>query len=157
LEVVQLVAKICHKNKKRLILNPAPATELPAGLLDGLYLITPNQTEAALLTGISVTNESSAQGAGSVFLEKGVENVIITMGSQGAYFMNAHEEFMMEAPQVEVQDTTAAGDVFNGAMAVALARGKGWKEAMEFAIKAAAHAVTKLGAQNSAPYLNEIS
>jgi ribokinase len=86
----------------------------------------------------------------------GVRNVIITMGKKGAYFMNSENHYLAEAPEVTVQDTTAAGDIFNGALAVKLADHAPWPEALEFAGKAAALSVTRMGAQASAPYRHEI-
>ncbi|HEY1056607.1 MAG TPA: PfkB family carbohydrate kinase, partial [Emticicia sp.] len=84
-------------------------------------------------------------------------NVIITLGARGAYFQNEYHSFYIDAPEVEAVDTTAAGDIFNGTLAVALAHKKDWKSAIELACKAASISVTKMGAQASAPFLSEIS
>ncbi len=157
LEALAALVAECQKTGQRLILNPAPARALGSNLLDGLFALTPNQTEAALLTGIPVADAAGAEAAGRALLEMGVQNVIITMGGKGAFFMNKSEKWLSRAPVVPVKDTTAAGDVFNGALAVRLAGGDHWKEAVGFAIKAASMAVTRLGAQNSAPFLHEIS
>lgn len=157
MEVLITLVEQCRKLSKPLILNPAPARPLGPDVLEGLYLITPNQTEAKLLTGITVTDETTAEMAGRVFLEKGIKNLIITMGRGGAFFMNSSASFMSSAPDVHVMDTTAAGDVFNGALAVALSKEQSWEEAVAFAIKAAAISVTRMGAQNSAPYLHEMN
>ena len=156
ISVVEKLADYCHKNGKNLILNPAPAANIPDGVLKGLFLITPNETESEILTGISVNDEVSARNAGQQFLNKGVLNIIITMGSKGAFFMNENESFLMEADKVKAVDTTAAGDVFNGALAVFLSQKNPWKEAISKANKAAGLAVTKMGAQASAPFLYEI-
>ena len=147
----------CKKLGTRFILNPAPAQALPDDLFKGLFLITPNETEASILTGLSTDSENEVDAAANVLLEKGIENVIITMGGEGAYFKNRENSFLLPAPKVEVQDTTGAGDVFNGALAVALAEGRDWKDAIEFAIKAGSLAVTKMGAQSSAPTLEDMS
>jgi ribokinase len=137
-------------------MNPAPAQKLDDYLLKGLFLITPNETEASLLTGIPVNDKASAHKAAGFFLERGVHNVIITLGAQGAYFRNNTEEFILKAPAVNAVDTTAAGDTFNGAIAVALTDGMNWTKAIEFAIEAASISVTRLGAQSSIPSRKEI-
>jgi ribokinase len=156
LPVIEFLASYARDQKKNFILNPAPAAQLPASVYDQLFLITPNETETALLTGIEVTDEETAQKAAVVFKSKGVLNVIITMGSKGAYVDADSFQGMIGSVKVKAVDTTAAGDVFNGAVAVALAEGKGWKEAVDFACKAAAVSVTKMGAQTSAPTRKEI-
>jgi ribokinase len=156
METLTYAAEKVKANHQRLIINPAPAQTLDDRLLNGLFLITPNETEAFLLTGIRVNDEASASAAAVVFLKKGVENIIITLGSRGAYFQNSHLKFKVDAPPVEVVDTTAAGDTFNGAIAVALMEKKDWKQAVEFAIEAASLSVTRMGAQSSVPYRYEL-
>ncbi len=138
------------------VLNPAPAQPLPANLLNGLYLITPNETEAELLTGVLPTDPASCVRAAKVLHEKGVENVIITLGAAGAFYSNGNDHFTVPAPKVKAVDTTAAGDTFNGALVVALAEGVGWRAAIEFAVKAASLSVTRMGAQASVPERSEI-
>jgi ribokinase len=140
----------------KVILNPAPAQKLHDYLLKHTWLITPDETEAEILTGIKVRDELSAEAAAEVFRKKGVENVIITMGAAGAYLKSESYTGMIAGKTVTPIDTTAAGDVFNGALAVAIAEGKNLKEATEFANSAAAISVTRLGAQASAPYRNEL-
>jgi ribokinase len=156
LETIAHVAKMARANQQKLILNPAPAQKLPEDLLSGLFLITPNETEAFALTGIHVTDEKTASEAAAVFLNRGVQNIIITMGKLGAFFQNREFKLMVEAPRVEAVDTTAAGDVFNGAIAVAITEKMNWKTAMRFAIQSASLSVTRMGAQSSAPYRKEI-
>ncbi|MEP0131808.1 MAG: ribokinase [Eudoraea sp.] len=151
------LASYCRENRQKLIINPAPAQELSDDILKELYLITPNETETRILTGIEVVDETSASRACEALFQKGVKNVLITMGSRGAFFMNSEVNFTAKAQKVDAIDTTAAGDVFNGALAVCLAQKMPWKESIEFANKAAAMSVTKMGAQTSAPYLNEIN
>lgn len=141
---------------KKVILNPAPAQEIEELLYTKIFLITPNETETELLTGIKVTDEFSASIAATILLQKGVQNVIITLGEKGSFFKNKEEEFMVAAKKVEVVDTTAAGDIFNGAIAVALAEGKNWKEAIFFANFASAIGVSRLGAQASVPHKIEL-
>lgn len=156
LESVKLLAQIASTNSQKLIINPAPAQNIHEEIFKGLFLITPNETETALLTGVTVLDEKSAKVAAQEFLKKGVQNVIITLGSKGAYFMSSKESFLSPAHQVKAIDTTAAGDVFNGAIVVSLSKGKPWQEALSFANKAAALSVTRMGAQASAPFLKEI-
>lgn len=156
IETVRAVLKNASMNHQNVILNPAPAQMLHDELLNGLFLITPNESEAYLLTGIIVEDEASASKAADFFLQKGVQNVIITMGRQGAYFQNQYLKIKEDAPVVQALDTTAAGDTFNGALAVALTEKMEWKKALKFAIMAASISVTRLGAQSSIPYRNEI-
>ncbi len=153
---IEQVAKNAKQNHQKMIINPAPAQKLSDELLNGLFLLTPNETEASILTGIHVVDEVTAVEAANIFLTKGVQNVIITLGKQGAYFQNNEEHFLVAAPIVQALDTTAAGDTFSGAIAVAITEDKSWKQAIEFAVKAASIAVTRLGAQASVPYRNEI-
>lgn len=157
IETVAFAVKQSLKASKRVILNPAPAQALSDELLNGLFLITPNETEAEILTSVEVTNVATAKLAAEELLKKGVQNIIITMGSKGAFFMNKTETFLMEAERVKAVDSTAAGDVFNGALAVAIAENKPWKEAIAFANKAAAISVTRMGAQASAPKMSELN
>jgi len=156
IETIAAVITIAKTNKRRVIINPAPAQQLPDELLNGLFLITPNETEAKLLTGVHVDDEVTASQAAEVFLNKGVQNVIITLGKQGAYFQNNDLQFTAEAPVVKAMDTTAAGDTFSGAIAVAVTENMEWKQAIEFAVKAASISVTKMGAQASVPYRHEM-
>ena len=141
---------------KKVILNPAPACTLPAEIYPHLYLITPNETEASLLTGIEVIDEKSADVAADKLLSYGVENVIITLGSKGAYFKNKELSFLTTTEKVEAINTTAAGDIFNGAIAVSLAEGHSWQQAILLACKAATISVTRMGAQASAPLRSEV-
>jgi ribokinase len=157
LETIAAVVKIAKSNNQKVIINPAPAQPLDDELLQDLFLITPNETEATLLTGIRVIDEPSADEAADIFLGKGVQNVIITMGKQGAFFKNNNIKFTINAPTVKAIDTTAAGDTFCGALAVALTERKEWDKAIKFAVEAASVSVTRIGAQSSVPYRNEIS
>jgi ribokinase len=156
MQTVAYVTKIAKANHQKLIINPAPAQKLPDELLNGLFLITPNETEAYLLTGIKVEDEATASAAAAVFLSKGVQNVIITLGGQGVFFQNNHLKLKINAPQVKAEDTTAAGDVFSGALTVALTEMMDWEAAIKFAVQAASISVTRMGAQSSVPYRKEI-
>jgi len=156
METIHYVAKLASVNSQKLILNPAPSQKLSDALLKGLYLITPNETEAFDLTGIQVKDETTASAAADFFLKRGVENVIITLGRDGAFFKNLQSKIKVSAPVVKPLDTTAAGDTFNGAITVAITENMGWEKAMQFAVQAASISVTRMGAQSSVPYRNEI-
>jgi ribokinase len=155
-ETVTYAANTAYNKKLKVILNPAPACTLPDDLLKHISIITPNEKEAAMLTGIPVTDIPTAEEAALCLHEKGIETVIITMGAKGALVFHQNEFTLTEAPVVKAVDTTAAGDVFNGALAVALSEGKSMKDAASFACRAASIAVTRLGAQASAPYRKEL-
>jgi ribokinase len=153
---VEYIALKAARKQKKVVLNPAPAAILSDELLQNLYIITPNETEAEILTGIKVTDEQSASEAASVLNRKGVEIVIITMGSAGAFLFEGGKSEIIKAPKVEAADTTAAGDTFNGALVVALSEGKTIQESIAFANRAASISVTRIGAQASVPFRNEI-
>lgn len=156
METVEYVAEQGHRLGKKVILNPAPAHPLSPSLLKHLYMITPNETEAEMISGIKITNEASAIEAAKILVGMGVQNVIITLGSKGALAYCDKDMEMVPALKVEAVDTTAAGDVFNGALTVALSEGRSLPEAVRFACKASAISVTRVGAQSSAPYRNEV-
>jgi ribokinase len=154
---VEFVANRASGNGNRVILNPAPGHHLSDDLLGCLYLITPNETEAEIITGIKVHDQESAEMAARKLYEKGVKNVIITMGAYGAYLLSGPVSKIIPAVPAKAIDTTAAGDVFNGALAVAISEGIELADAVAFANKAASISVTRMGAQASAPYRKEIS
>ena len=156
LETVQAAADFAAKTGVRVILNPAPAQPLPDKLLKCVSILTPNETEAELLTGIAVTNTASAAVAAAKLRARGVQTVIITLGARGAFVATEDGGQLVPGFKVKAVDTTAAGDIFNGALAVALAEGKPLKQAVRFANAAAAISVTRLGAQPSAPTRREI-
>jgi len=153
---VDYVAQKVAEKGNRVILNPAPARQLSNDLLNSLCVITPNEVEAELLTGIKVKDVLSAEKAAEKLFRKGVGNVVITMGAAGAYVHNQEISKLIPVVPVKAVDSTAAGDVFNGALAVALSEGKNLEEAVAFANKAASISVTRMGAQASAPYRNEL-
>ncbi|MFI5153261.1 MAG: ribokinase [Chitinophagales bacterium] len=157
METVAWVVETGASKRTRIILNPAPAQKISDKVLRQINIITPNETEAEILTGIGVSDEDSAGRAAKVLQQKGVESVIITMGSQGAFLLDRDHSELIPAPTVRAVDTTAAGDIFNGALAVGLSKGLSMKDAVKFAIQAASISVTRLGAQSSAPYLREIN
>jgi ribokinase len=153
---VEFVALKAAGAGNRVILNPAPAQRLSDNLLSCLYLITPNETEAELLTGIKVIDVFTAEKAAIKLRGKGVKNVVITMGASGAFVLSPSISKMIPVIPVKAIDSTAAGDVFNGALAVAVSEGKELEEAVVFANKAASISVTRMGAQASAPYRKEV-
>ena len=156
LETVVYVAEKAHAAGKKVILNPAPGLKISDELLSKLYLITPNETEAELISGIQVIDFASAELAARNLYKRGVQVVVITLGSKGALLFNGGQAKLIASPNVEAVDTTAAGDVFNGAIAVAISEGMELDKAVGFACKAAAISVTRMGAQASAPYRKEI-
>ena len=156
LPTVVAAAHVATGLGKRIILNPAPAQALPDELLRQLFLLTPNETEAEALTGIAITDTSSREAAALALLAKGVQNVVITLGGEGAYLRTPAGAQLLPTVRTQPLDTTAAGDVFNGALAVALAEGEALPAAVAFANRAAAISVTRLGAQASAPYRHEL-
>jgi len=156
LETVQAAAAIAVKAGVRVILNPAPARPLPDSLLKLVSILTPNETEAELLTGIKVTDEAAAAKTADKLRSRGVQTVILTLGPRGAFIATADGKQLVPGFKVKAVDSTAAGDIFNGALAVALAEGKPLPTAVRFANAAAALSVTKLGAQPSAPTRKEI-
>ncbi len=155
-ETVEFAAEAAMQNGMKVILNPAPAQPLPESLLRNIWLATPNEVEAEDLTGINITDLSSADKAASFLIGLGVKNVIITLGETGAYIKSESFTGLVPGIVVNTIDTTAAGDVFNGALTVALCEGKSLKDAVIFANRAAAISVTRMGAQASAPYKHEM-
>ncbi|MEO8766240.1 MAG: ribokinase [Ginsengibacter sp.] len=155
-ETVAYAVSVAASFNTPVILNPAPVCALSDELLSRLSIITPNETEASMLAGIKVTDEASAEEAARYLHAKGIATVIITLGAKGALVLHEDECSLVHAPVVNAIDTTAAGDVFNGALAVALSENKPMLEAVKFACKAAAISVTRMGAQASAPYRTEL-
>lgn len=153
---VDAAVDIAAAKGARVVLNPAPAAVVSEQTLSKLYLITPNQTEAQTLTGIEVKDEATASLAAQVLCSRGVGRVVITMGSLGAYLYEEGRGEIIEARKVAAVDTTAAGDVYNGALCAALAEGKSLREALAFATKASAISVTRVGAQPSVPTREEV-
>ncbi|WP_112290843.1 ribokinase [Rahnella sp. AN3-3W3] len=156
LETVIAAAKIAKDNGTQVILNPAPACELPDELLARVDMITPNETEAEKLTGIKVDNNEDAAWAAKALHDKGIATVIITLGSKGVWLSQNGEGKLVAGFRVKAVDTIAAGDTFNGALVTALLEGKPMDSAVRFAHAAAAIAVTRPGAQPSVPWRKEI-
>ena len=155
-ETVEFAILSGKKKNCDVILNPAPVQPVDDNALRNLSIITPNETEAEMLTGIRITDLKTAEQAARQLHQSGVQNVIITLGSKGAFVSTGSNGKLVAAPKVTAVDTTAGGDCFNGALAVALAEGMKIEEAVGFACKAASLSVTRMGAQSSMPYRKEV-
>jgi len=153
---VEFIIEQCAVSSIPVIVNPAPASKLRDEVWQHVYAITPNETEAEFLTGITITDDDSAKKAAQVFHNKGIKNVILTLGKRGAYWSDGNNRGIISAPSVSVADTTAAGDCFSGALAVALAEKKSLADAVRFASVAASISVTRMGAQSSMPSRKEV-
>lgn len=155
-ETVKAAARIAHQRRMRVILNPAPWNPIDDELLRYISIITPNKTEAEMMSGIKIESDADLSTAAKILQSRGVETVLITLGAQGAYLLGFGLRERIPAFRVQATDTTAAGDVFNGALAAALVEDKPIREAVHFANAAAALSVTRMGGQPSIPFRNEI-
>ena len=156
IDTVNKTVKFCSEKGAKVILNPAPAQKLDESYFKYLNIITPNETEAEILTGIKVTDLETAKKAANEFHQKGIVEVIITLGSKGAFHSGKEKQILIPCPKVVAVDSTAAGDIFNGALCVAISEGQAIEEAITFACKAASISVTRMGAQASAPTRDEV-
>ena len=156
LQTVEYTAKKAFEKGVKVVLNPAPACSLPKELFRYLYMITPNRIEAEMLTGMKITNDADAKKVAKEINALGVKNVIITLGKKGSLIREDGVSFFVDAFKVEPVDTTAAGDTFNGALCVGLAEGMNLQHAAIMASKASSIAVTRMGAQSSIPYREEV-
>lgn len=156
LPTVLRAAQRAKENNARVVLNPAPAKELPDELIALADFIIPNETELSLLTKQKVSDIASAQSAARNLLGRGAKNVVVTLGSKGALVVNTETSKHVETYQVEVVDTTAAGDAFIGGFATSLLENKSLEDAVRFGCACGALAVTKFGAQPSLPTKEEV-
>ena len=156
IDVVLTSARLAKQNNAIFVLNPAPAQALPKEIFSLIDIITPNQSEATILTGIDITDKCSAIAAAQALYKTGVKNVIITLGVRGALLYNNNYVKVIPGYSVKAIDTTAAGDTFNGALVYSLFCGNNIIESIIFANKAAALSVTRVGAQSSIPTVKEI-
>lgn len=150
------VIDIAHEAGVKIVLNPAPACEVPEDVLKKIWCVTPNETEAQVLTGVEVKTLEDAQKAAKVFLEKGVKNVVITMGSLGAFATDGVKSELVPRLSVNAIDTTGAGDAFNGGFVMALSEGRDLFEALRYGNATGALSVTKLGTAPAMPMRAEI-
>ena len=141
---------------KYTILNPAPAVKLDDEIIKNDDLLTPNETELEIISGVSIETEEDIQKAAQIMIEKGVKELIVTLGSKGSLYINKEKSMFKKAYKVEAVDTTAAGDSYTGALAVALSQDKCIEDAMDFASKVGALSVLKEGAQSSLPTLEDV-
>lgn len=148
---VETAATIAAQNGVQIILNPAPAQPISDSLLKKVSILTPNETELAILTGLKTDTEEDLFQACTSLLQKGVGAVVVTLGEKGSYYMNSQEHGYVQSNLVTAKDTTGAGDAFNGALAVALCHGNSLRESILYASKVAGYAVTQLGAQPTIP------
>ena len=157
LESVVSVIEFCKKSDKKIILDPAPAKNLTPDFTKSLYMITPNETEASAMTGVKIKDLRDVKKAAIKLLGSGSQYVLITMGANGVYLASQNDEFeYIPSPKVTTIDSTAAGDCFNGTLAVSLSQGLSVFEAAKKACRAASISVTRKGAQDSMPFINEL-
>lgn len=156
LQTVEYAARKSFGKGVKVVLNPAPARSLPKELFRHLYMVTPNRIEAEMLTGIKIANDADVEKVAEEICAMGVKNVIITLGSKGCLIREECVSYRIDAFKVEPVDTTAAGDTFNGALCVGLSEGMDLKQAAVMASKASSIAVTRMGAQSSIPYREEL-
>ena len=156
LQTVEYAARKAFGKGVKVVLNPAPARSLPKELFRHLYMVTPNRIEAEMLTGIKIANDADVEKVAEEICAMGVKNVIITLCSKGCLIREEGVSYRIDAFKVEPVDTTAAGDTFNGALCVGLSEGMDLKQAAVMASKASSIAVTRMGAQSSIPYREEL-
>ena len=156
IESVLFAIELSHKHKKKVMLNPAPARQIDDMHLAMVHSLILNESETEFLTGLPVQTDSQIREAAKVLLAKGPQNIVITLGAKGAFVKNSDRDEFFPGFKVEAVDTTAAGDVYCGSLAVALVEGKSIFEAVKFASAASAISVTRLGAQPSVPSRKEI-
>ena len=154
--VVQHAIQKAFQCGVKVILNPSPARTLPEDVLRKVYILTPNESEAEILSGTSITDLSSARKAITEILKKGTEGIVLTLGKEGALVGTKRETVHVKSPKVNPVDTTGAGDAFCGALAVAISSGENLEEAVVYANYAGALATTKMGAQEALPTREEL-
>lgn len=157
LATVECAARLAADGRAHVVLNPAPARPLTRGLLAVVTVLTPNRTESETLAAMPVTDAHSADRAAQALCEKGVANVVVTLGAGGAVFAGGMGAGRVPGVPVDAVDSTAAGDAFSAAIAVALAKGEALADAVRLATLAGALTVTRVGAQPSLPSIAEVN
>lgn len=156
LNTIKYALKKSKELNKYTILNPAPALKLDDEIIKNVDLLTPNETELEIISGVSIETEEDIQKAAQIMIEKGVKELIVTLGSKGSLYINKEKSIFKKAYKVQAVDTTAAGDSYTAALAVALSKDQSIEEAMDFASKVGALSVLKEGAQSSLPTLEDV-
>lgn len=156
LETIKYALKSAKELGKYTILNPAPAVKLEDSIIANVDLLTPNETELEILSGVSINCEDDILKAAQTMIEKGVKELIVTLGSKGSLYINKEISMFKKSYKVDAVDTTAAGDSYTGALSVAFSKGENIEIAMDFASRVGALCVTKEGAQSSLPTLEEV-
>jgi ribokinase len=156
LEAVERAVSLAKQHGKTVLLNPAPYTALPDAILSHVDILTPNETEAEMLLGGGEAGLGGIAQTAEELLRRGVGCVVVTLGKEGIFVVTPDEQYHVGGRKVKVVDTTAAGDAFSGAIAVAVAEGRAFREAVRFAVTASALTVTRLGAQASLPTRAEV-
>ncbi|SCI83724.1 Ribokinase [uncultured Clostridium sp.] len=157
LDTIKYTLKKAKEFGKYTILNPAPAVKLEDSIIENVDLLTPNETELEILSGVSINNEDDILDAAKTMIEKGVKELIVTLGSKGSLYINKDKSMFKKSYKVEAVDTTAAGDSYTGALSVAFSKNEDIETAMDFASRVGALCVTKEGAQSSLPTLEEVN
>jgi ribokinase len=155
-DAVEKAVQIAFEKKKTIVVNTAPARELPDDLLRKITIVTPNEIEAFMLTRVEVVDKSSAEKAAKVFFAKGIPYIVITLGKSGCYIYDGKHSEIIDPIDVRTVDTTGAGDAFSGGLVTALAEDKSLSEAVKFATAVAALSTTKPGTAVAMPYRDEI-
>jgi ribokinase len=156
LDALEKLVQIAHNNGKMVVLNTAPAQKIPAGILEKTDIVTPNEIEAGILTGVEIKSPGDAIKAGEAFMQMGVLNVVITLGKDGVFVMTKDRHELIPSIKVNAIDTTGAGDAFNGGFVTALAEGMDIFEAARFGNITGALSVTRLGTAPAMPFRKEI-
>jgi len=156
LDTIKYALQESKQLDKYTILNPAPAVKLEEDIIKNVDLLTPNETELEILSGVKIENEEDIIKAAQVMIQKGVKQLIVTLGSKGSLYIDKDNVKFKESYKVVAIDTTAAGDSYTGALSVALSQDKDIQEAMDFASKVGALCVMKEGAQTSLPTIQDV-
>ena len=156
METIVSIINFCNKSGVKVLVNPAPAVQLSDDLLKKIWMITPNETELEILTGVTITDEESVLIAANKILDQGVEHCIVTLGEKGSIWVSSSGSYRYKVPKVKALDSTAAGDVFNGYLAYGITKGFSFKKAISFSHAAASISVTIKGAQTSIPSKKDV-